>query len=159
MSDYHQVGEEITGDNIPTVFELKLEKHVPYINPRDFGINEEGINPLNYFITSGDAVEKTKIMEKSMWKYAGEMRKKAYNLLMQEKNIDIKEAQKLYKEGIRPNKPKEFGEFVSLVWSAAGKSRSLLNNLIKIKGDNCFLETEWDNHSLLCITKNPRIKT
>ena len=157
MVNHHQVGEEV-GDDIPTVYELKLEQHVPYIDPKKYGVNEKGVNPLDYFITSGDAVEKAKILERDLWKFAGEMRKKAYELLAEEKSIDIKEAQKLYRDGIRPEKPSRFGELVSAIWSAAGKSRSLLNNLIKVRGDNCFLETEWDNHSLLCITKNPRNK-
>lgn len=156
MSNHHKVGEKIVGDH-PTVFELVLDEILPFVDPKKYGINDEkGINPHDYFITSGDAVEKAKVLEKNLWQYAGEIRHKAYELIAVEHKINMQEAQKLYRDGVRPTKPSKFAEFESAVWSCAGKSRSLKNALIKAKADNCFLETEWDNHRLLCLPKNPR---
>lgn len=152
---YPKVGDNNTNNS--TVFELILNDFIPFVDPKKYGIKREtGINPKDYFITSGDAVEKSKVLEKDLWKYAGELRKRSVKIIASEKKVDIKEAQKSYRNGIRPLKPKRFCEYESAVWSAAGKSRSMLNALIRAKGDNCFLETEWDNHSLLCIQKNPR---
>ena len=34
---------------------------------------------------------------------------------------------------------------------------TLLNKLIEARGDDCFLETEWDSHRLFVIPKNPRL--
>lgn len=156
MSDYHKIGDKIVGEH-PAVFELVLEDHVPFVDPKKYGLRKEsGVNPRDYFITSGDAVEKAKVLEKDLWRYAGDIRRKAYELIASEYGIDLQEAQKMYRDGTRPSKPKKFGEFESALWSAAGKSRSLLNALGKAKAENCFLETEWDNHCLLCIPKNPR---
>jgi hypothetical protein len=68
------------------------------------------------------------------------------------------EAQRMFADGVRPSKPERFHEYEAAIWRAAGNSRRLLNLLQKAKGENCFLETEWDNHRLLCIPKNPRIR-
>lgn len=156
MSDYPKIGDRIVGDH-PAVFELVLDEHVPFVDPKHYGIkNEEGINPRNYFITSGDAVEKTKILDRDLWKYAGDTRKKAYEIIASEHNIGLQEAQKMYRDGTRPSKPKRFSDYEKALWSAAGKARALLNALIKAKAENCFLETEWEHHRLLCIPKNPR---
>ena len=35
-------------------------------------------------------------------------------------------------------------------------AKILLEYLKEAKGEDCFLETEWDDHNLLCIPKNPR---
>lgn len=156
MSDLHKVGDKIVGDH-PAVFELVLADLLPFVDPKEYGIRDEkGINPHDYFITSGDAVEKAKVLEKDLWRYAGEVRRKAYELIASEYNVDMQEAQKMYRDGIRPSKPNKFADYESAIWSCAGKSRSLLNALFKAKAENCFLETEWDNHKLLCIPKNPR---
>lgn len=155
--EYPKVSEEICGEH-PAVFELVLEEHVPYVNPASYGIRDlKGVNPTDYFITSGDAVEKARILEKDLWQFAGEMRTRILDLLIQEHKVDAKAAQDLYKSGTRPTKPKRFGEFENAAWKAAGQARSLLNSLRKAKGTNIFLETEFDtNHRLLCIPKNPR---
>lgn len=155
MSDFHKVGEKIVGDH-PAVFELVLDDILPFVNPKDYNVDENGINPRDYFITSGDAVEKAKVLEKDLWKYAGEVRRKTCELISVEYDVNTQEAQKMYQDGVRPSEPKGFAEYESAIWSCAGKSRSLLNSLLKAKSDNCFLETEWDNHKLLCIPKNPR---
>jgi len=34
----------------------------------------------------------------------------------------------------------------------------LLRRLREARGTDCFLETEWDDHKLLCVAKNPRSK-
>ena len=99
MSDYHKVGDKIIGDH-PAVFVLVLEEHVPYVNPKEYGIDEDGINPHNYFITSGDAVEKAKILERDLWSYAGDTRRKACELIASEYNIDISEAKKMYRDAL-----------------------------------------------------------
>lgn len=155
-SEYFKVGDRILGDH-PAVFELVLEEHVPFVDPNTFGIpNQSGINPRQYFVTSGDAVEKAKVLDRDLWKYAGDMRKLAYELIAEQNKVELQEAQKMYRDGIRPTEPVQFADYEKALWSAAGKARSLLNALIRAKGDNCFLETEWEQHRLLCIPKNPR---
>lgn len=145
------------GDEIPPVFELIIEEHIEYVNPIHYGVHGvTGINPADYFITSGDAVEKARVLEKDLWALAGATRTQSYQIIAKENKCDIKKAQKLYSEGVRPKKPSKYKDFESAVWRAAGNSRKLLNALIKARGENIFLETEWNNHHLLCIQKNPR---
>lgn len=155
-----KIGEPIP-EPPPSVFELVVEDHVPFVNPRSYGLSSaadtaDSINPADYFVTSGDAVEKTKVLEKDLWHLAGELRKRSYALLEKEHGCSPAEAQALFRDGVRPSRPKRFHEYEAAVWKAAGQARKLLNALQKAKGENCFLETEWESHKLLCIPKNPR---
>lgn len=153
---YHKIGETIT-DPPPAVFELVLTDHVPWVNPSDYGLDVTGINPNDYFITSGDAVEKAKILDRDLWQLAGFLRKELFRLLMEEHQCTQAKAQELFKNDIRPSSQPRLGEYEAEVWKAAGQSRKLINALKTAKGSNCFLETEWNNnHCLLCIPKNPR---
>ncbi|MBT7069675.1 MAG: hypothetical protein HN975_02140 [Anaerolineae bacterium] len=122
-----KIGESIP-DPPPIVFELVIEDYIPSTYPKDFGLpsTTESINPFDYFVTSGDAVEKAKVLEKDFWKLAGKLRKKGVSK-----------------------------EYEATIWKAAGQARKMLNDLKQAKGENCFLETERNNHKLLCLCKNP----
>jgi hypothetical protein len=95
----------------PEVFELGLDEFLPTFDE---------FNPNDYFITSGDAVEKTRFMLKQLKK------------LREERTID------------------EYD--IAIV-----KCDNLLQLLIAMRQPDLFLETEWLNHRLLCIPKNPRM--
>lgn len=156
MEDYlPKIGEPI-GEPPPSVFELVLDDHVKFVNPKDYGVDERTINPADYFVTSGDAVEKAKILERDLWNLAGELRKKCYTIIAEENSCSYVHAQELYRTGTCPQNPSGLKDFETEIWRSAGASRKLLNALIKAKGVNIFLETEWDSHHLLCIPKNPR---
>ena len=156
MSKRAKVGDPFEEPK-PSVFELVIEDHVAFVNPADYGITDTtGINPADYYITSGDAIEKAKVLEKILWKYAGDLRKRTYEIVAEENSCTPLEAHALFRSGIRPQSPSRFSEYEAAVWKAAGRSRKMRNALEKAKGEDCFLETEWDNHKLLCIPKNPR---
>jgi len=148
-------------DDRPAVFELVVYDHVPFIDPISYGLSDpeltkRSIDPARYFVTSGDAVEKTKVLERDLWAWAGDLRKYTYQLIEKEHGCDNAHAQVLFRGGTRPTKPKKYNQYESDVWKAAGSARKLLNALITARGEDCFLETEWENHKLLCIPKNPR---
>jgi len=156
MPKYAKIGDKFEDDDKPSVFELVLDDHVNFADPKDFGLKDvEFINPADYFVTSGDAVEKAKVLERDLWKLAGDLRKVTYEIIADENSCTPLEAQALFREGVRPKKG-SFVEYESAVWKSAGASRKLRNNLEKAKGQDCFLETEWENHHLKCIPKNPR---
>lgn len=138
MPEYHLVGNPFDEEERPSIFELRVRDHLPDINPESFKITKPipQLDPVSYFITSGDALAKSKQLEKDLWILAGELRSNA------------------------PKRPsKKYLAYSSAVWKCAGKSRSLVNKLRIVKGVNCFLETEWSaDRQLLCIPKNPRIK-
>ena len=139
MPEYHLVGDPFDANDPPTVFELRLRDHVICIDPIEFKITQPiiQINPSSYFITSGDALDKSIRLEKDLWTLAGKLRAE---------------------KGSRPTK--KYVDYTSAVWKCAGKGRALVHKLREVKGSNSFLETEWDNNGcLLCITKNPRAKT
>lgn len=149
----HKVGDPIVGQ-APAVFELVVSDHVQRVNPKDFGLEREGIDPYAYFITSGDAVEKARVLDHDLWQLAGSLRKELFQIIADENNCDNAQAQNLYRSGVRPRS--RFHEYEAAVWKAAGQARKMFNALLTAKGENCFLETEWDSHRLLCIPKNPR---
>lgn len=153
---YPKIGETI-GDPHPAVFELVVSDHVPWVNPADYGLGDrEGVNPHDYFITSGDAVEKAKVLDRDLWQLAGNLRKEMFRLIAEQQGCDPLKAQELFRNGTRPTTPPRFHEYEAEVWKAAGQCRKMVNALKAAKGENCFLETEWDCHRLLCIPKNPR---
>lgn len=152
---YPKIGEPFS-DPPPAVFELVISDHVPWVDPADYGLDRDGINPHDYFITSGDAVEKAKILDRDLWQLAGSLRKEMFQLIAGEQGCDPLKAQELFRTGTRPQNPPRFHEYEAEVWRAAGQCRKMVNALKTAKGVNCFLETEWDCHRLLCIPKNPR---
>ena len=156
MSDYHKIGEPFDAENKPAVFQLIIEDHVDFVRPKKFGIKENSIDPNEYFVTSGDAVEKAKVLERHLWRLAGQLRSRVVQIVSKENKCSIAEAREKYRDGVGPKKPKKLRDFEKAVWVAAGQARKLVHLLKKAKGIDCFFETEWDNHCLLCIPKNPR---
>lgn len=131
---YHLIGEPF--EEQPAIFELRLDDHILDIKPESFKLTDEdtpSINPHDYFITSGDAVLKATKLEQDLWTLAGKAQ--SYG-------------------GKKPTK--KYQSYTKAIWKAAGQARSLLAKLKEARGDSCFLETEWRNHALLCIPKNPR---
>lgn len=151
----HRIGEPIVGP-LPAVFELVVEDHVQWVNPQEFDLKSAGINPRDYFITSGDAVKKAEILDKDLWQLAGSLRKEMFEIVAAENSCDLIKAQELFRKGTRPKNPPKFASYEAAVWKAAGQCRKLLNLLKLAKGPNIFLESEWNDHRLLCIPKNPR---
>lgn len=151
-----KIGEPI-GDPPAAVFELVIKDHIPWVNPVDYGLdNRESVNPHDYFVTSGDAVEKAKILNTDLWRFAGNLRKEMFQLIGEEHGCDHAKAQELFRSGTRSTTLPRFHEFEAEVWKAAGRGLKMLNALKAAKGENCFLETEWNSHLLYCIPKNPR---
>lgn len=136
MSEFHKIGEAIINEH-PAVFELVLSDILPYIDPKDYGLNEPGINPEDYYITSGDAIEKAKILKRDLFKHLEEIRNRIH-------------------ESGGKQKLTNMADYESAIAYCAAQSEVLIEKLQSAKADNCFLETEWDNHHLLCIPKNPR---
>jgi hypothetical protein len=156
MPNYHKIGEPFEADDKPAVFQLIIEDHVDFVHPKKYGIRESFVDPKEYFVTSGDAVEKAKILERDLWKLAGRLRSRVIETIAKECKCTTANARKKYSNGTRTKKPKRLCDYEKAVWVAAGQARRLVRLLEKAKGVDCFFETEWDNHCLLCIPKNPR---
>jgi len=130
---YPRVGAStVTGQ----VYELAVDDFLqPMSPPNQFEMEE--LDPNDYFITSGDAVQKTKYLCTIIWSYAGKARKQLNGM----------------------NQPTAASKkFERLCWEQAGSARKMLNALIGIRGEDVFLETEWNEHMLIVIPKNPRVR-
>ena len=121
-SNYFVLGEPYDKAAKNRVFLLDIYKHVDFIRAADFGETEE-LDPRQYFVTSGDAVQKSLYM------------------LKQFDALSNKKLSKKYKTAIKNN---------------IKKINRLIELLIEARGSDCFLETEWENHLLKCVPKNPR---
>lgn len=156
MGYIHPIGESFSEKNRPQTFELVLDDHIQAVHPKTFGIKEEFIDPRRYFITSGDAIQKARVLEQDLWQLAARLRKRVIEQIQREHRITQQEARKRYNDGCGTQRPKRLRDYEQAIWTKAGHARRLMNQLKKARGDNCFLETEWDDHRLLCIPKNPR---
>lgn len=116
-------------------FILDIDLYLKIFRPKDYHVFREEFNPSNYFVTSGDAIRKTKRLLKDLQIYKSEII--------------------AYIEAVEPEKSEEIRIALE---KQLGEGRRLLQDLITAKGENCFLETEWDNHTLLVIAKNPRTR-
>lgn len=115
---------------------LVLSDYIPYVNPAKYGIKGTvGVDPNQFYVTSGDAVIKAEFMEKKLWEFATLM-KRQY--------------------GKKANKRTQ--QFLKDTWSAASKARGLINYLKKVRGPHVFLECEHRDHNLFVIPKDPRGK-
>lgn len=56
----------------------------------------------------------------------------------------------------RISKEEDPATLESLKYSLS-QANSLMEKLLKARGPDCFLETEWDQHVLKCLAKNPRL--
>lgn len=145
MADLIRIGGEHNKTGKKTKYALIIEDFVSTLVP-PVGIDLPIFDPYKYFITSGDAISKTKVMSKDLWEYAGKARK-AINALG-------KKACKYSKK------------FEKKCWESAGGATLLINALKDAKGDAVFMEVEWGGHIddddegyTLCVTpKRPRKK-
>lgn len=137
--EYPLVGDTENCD----VYELRFSDFVQKLNPPPSS-NLEPLDPANYFITSGDAIQKT------------------IKLLS-----DLKEHSKKLKS-IQKKGP-AFRTYSVKVAKATDGARKMLKALQKARGKAVFLETEWGVGSacdssgnvcqlLLIKPKNPRIR-
>ena len=94
----------------PATFELRVA---------DFVSEACGIDPKSYFVTSGDAIAKARVLRRHFEERSGECFEAA---------------------------------------AAAYATGRMIEALIAVRGSATFLETEWHNHMLLCMPKNPRSK-
>ena len=150
---YAKVGEHFV--EAPAVFELVLEDYVQYINPADYDLDAESINPADYFVTSGDATEKARILNNNIKKLCNKLRERCYNEMMSENQCSYDDAKALYETGLRPKNNGLVNYEYHMLLELDGSNKMLIA-LYQARGTNVFLETEWESHHLLCIPKNPR---
>lgn len=154
--NYHLIGEPF-GNELPQVYELRIDDHVEFINPEDYGLKgEQFVKPSDYFITSGDAIEKTRILDRDLHNLSNSLKNKCLNVIIEENHCTSEKAQKIYDRGVENEKWSKLQEYATEIAIVAIAGGILLQELIKAKGPNVFLETEWNSHHLLCIPKNPR---
>ncbi|MCC9655282.1 hypothetical protein [Rhodopirellula halodulae] len=151
MSEFPKIGEPVAGDE--TVFELVLSDYFKPISTKDFGLDREGISPRDYYVTSGDAIQKTKYLERLLWKLSGDLRRECIEVIASERSISMQAA---YQHYLKTKEPAGLRAYEFEIWKLAGKARKLRNALIQARGEHCFLETDWEGSKLLCIAKNPR---
>lgn len=148
--------EEIKLD--PSVFILDIDEHIQYVNPYDYGLDRDGIRPSDYFVTSGDAIEKVKIMENNYKRLYNDLLDEYIYYISRYENCSKLKARELSEIDYQLKQPPHFLQYLRAIGLAVQQTIILKDILYRIKGPNCFLETEWDQHVLSCVAKNPRIK-
>jgi len=117
-----------------SVYELVIYDFLKILDPPQ-GFQLEKIDPQDFFVTSGDAIQKTEYLSRRLWEYAGAARSQLKAMHPQTKVAK---------------------EFEKMCWTQAGASLKLMNKLKSARGSAIFLETEWNEHVLTLRPKNPR---
>jgi hypothetical protein len=107
---------------VSSAFQIQIDKHIRFVDPKKFKKDEKPLSAKDYFITSGDAIQKLSVF-------------------IQHVKLAIKRNKNAY------------GKALQKVLTDANK---LMKTFIKIRGPHCFLETEWEAHTLRIIPKDPR---
>lgn len=118
-------------------FILDITHYLDVIRPRDYFIFREDFDPNTYFITSGDAINKTIMLIADLELFKSHIQE-CINVHLTYTTPEI--------------------EFISTIDTAIKNANKLLDDLYTAKGENCFLETEWENHRLYVVPKNPRAR-
>ena len=159
-------------NNVPLIHELEefnnktliIELDLSYFFPKAPNMPKDlekhlRFDPKAYFVTSGEAIEKMKFMlididdkisgllDIILKSIMGSIKSKKPEAL-----VYFKSRQKL------PKSLLPYKTYYDYIGICKKEAKILLALLRKFRGTNCFLETEWDSHRLLCISKNPRMK-
>ena len=118
-------------------FILDVNYYINVLRPKDHFVFREDFDPSTYFITSGDAIKKTYIMIEDLQKYEKGI-SECIIAMGTYSDIEL--------------------ELLTIIKNASTAAKQLLNDLETAKGENCFLETEWDSHLLFVVPKNPRAR-
>lgn len=155
MSEYHIIGTPISKGDDPPVFELIIDSHVNHIDPKLFNVDEESINPADFFVTSGDAIQKTKYLKQCFEKLALVLKEKCL-LLISEEEKNQEKVLNIFNKNLPDEEWSHTQSYYNAINKNISKTAELVRLLEEAKGSNVFMETEWNNHHLLCIPKNPR---
>lgn len=136
MHDIPTLGKSAIASPVDA-FILDVSYYIDIIRPKEFYIFREDFDPNSYFITSGDAIKKTDVLIKDLHRYKQNI-------------IEYLSVFSTFTETEL--------DFMSVIDTAIESANSMLADLYLAKGENCFLEIEWDNHVLYSIPKNPRAK-
>jgi hypothetical protein len=91
---------------VSSSFFIEVDKHIRFVDPKKYKSAEAGIDPMRYFITSGDAVQKIGIMIQHV-RTAIRKNKNAYGKALQKM---LKEATTLQKAFLKIRGPHCFLE-------------------------------------------------
>ena len=170
MSDYVLIGEP--ADSPHAVFELRIWDHLNKIDPTEFGVSDvPSLNPANYYVTSGDAISKTKQLVKDLKELLAKLKSKSPKgfaasdddmkcvcgkLCTSKSGVTLHQKACVGYQNRQTNEAyHRYEEAVALCYE---KAQILHVKLQDAKGPHCFLETEWVDHVLKLVPKDPRNK-
>lgn len=91
---------------VSSSFFIEIDKHIKFVDPKKYKSADAGIQPMRYFITSGDAVQKISILIQHI-RTAVKKNKNAYGKALQKM---LKEATTLHKVFLKIRGPHCFLE-------------------------------------------------
>jgi hypothetical protein len=80
----------------PASFAFEIYNHVKFVDPAKYGVDDKGVDPQYYFVTSGDAVHKTVAMQRDLRNHIKQWQgKKRYALALRKSLKDVDRLLKL----------------------------------------------------------------
>lgn len=133
MADYPRIGRKVEGET-DEVYELIISDFVtPLIPPA--GSKLDAVTPADYFITSGDAIQKTDQLYR-----------------------DIAGFGRRLQQAIQEESDPKLRELDNQCTKELQGALNMRKALETSRGSSVFMETEWEQGKLLCIPKNPRLR-
>jgi len=110
------------------------------------------IDPKMYFVTSGEAVTKSTILESDLWDCYRSLLNIIINIF-EDEGLDPLYS---FRHNLLIKFDMELQKCLLQCWRSACQSRYLTTHLTEARGTHLFLETDWQDGSILCYPKNPR---
>jgi len=135
----------------PRGYIFTIDKWVYPLNIKHKSINKS-IDPKKYFVTSGEAVTKSTVLENDLWEIYKQLLKLTIEIFEDE------DLEALY--SLRINMLSKFDKQLQKCllecWKSSCQARYLTIHLTEARGTHLFLETDWQDGDIVCYPKNPR---
>jgi hypothetical protein len=128
---------KIGGDVVSDMYELNLSDYLLALIPPPF-LDVKKFDPAIYFITSGDAIQKSFKLRDDLRIYILDIRR------------NVRHVDKRYAKIAKV--------FEAKCLKAMAMIRRMIKDIYKARGDAVFMETEWLDGKIICCPKNPRAR-
>jgi hypothetical protein len=123
-----------------------------WVYPFENVVDNTKVTPKNYFITSGEAIIKSSVLEEDLWSQYTKLYKHCIGILREH----YEHPNEAIKSGLLADIDETIQKCLNSCWKSACQSTYLTINLIEARGTCLFLETDWYGGLITCYPKNPR---
>lgn len=146
------------GENLSKLGDFSNPKAKGYYFDINEWIYDTGmpIDPKSYYVTSGDAISKTNVLEAHIYQHFKSHYKKCVREIEQKCMVDYEEAKKLFYFGKMIDINQDLHLKSLKIFRTIANARLLICKLIDARGRHLLMETDSIDGLIVCYPKNPR---